>query len=86
MLTKEKTIRSERQNITIKGVKTFKDRSKQSSKYVGSYEVTEKLSPVAYRLALPIELKHGLSFVMFHCFKVCSRPRSHQGGKAYKGR
>nr|GEU85528.1 hypothetical protein [Tanacetum cinerariifolium] len=39
-----------------KGVVRFGKRSKISSRYVGSYEIVERVGPVAYRLRLPQEL------------------------------
>ena len=29
-----------------------------SPRYIGPYEIIEKLNPIAYRLGLPIELEH----------------------------
>ena len=29
-----------------------------SPRYIGPYDITEKLNPVAYRLDLPLELEH----------------------------
>ena len=31
---------------------------KLSARYIGLYEVIEKLNPVAYQLELPVELEH----------------------------
>ncbi|CAL2256356.1 unnamed protein product [Prunus armeniaca] len=39
-----------------KGVMRFKKRGKLSPRYIGPYEITECIGPVAYRLALPPEL------------------------------
>nr|GFB80393.1 putative reverse transcriptase domain-containing protein [Tanacetum cinerariifolium] len=39
-----------------KGVVRFGKRSKLSPRYVGSFEIVERVSPVAYRLRLPKEL------------------------------
>ncbi|KAL6277398.1 hypothetical protein ACE6H2_020999 [Prunus campanulata] len=39
-----------------KGVMRFGKRGKLSPRYIGPYEITERVGPVAYRLALPSEL------------------------------
>ena len=39
-----------------KGVLRFGKRGKPSPRYIGPYEVIERVGPVAYRLALPLEL------------------------------
>ena len=39
-----------------KGVMRFGKRGKLSPRYIGPYEITERIGPVAYRLALPPEL------------------------------
>ena len=39
-----------------KGVLRFGKRGKLSPRYIGAYEVIERVGPVAYRLALPLEL------------------------------
>jgi len=43
---------------SIKGIRRFNVRGKLSPRYIGPYEIIEKLNPVAYRLTLPIELEH----------------------------
>jgi len=40
-----------------KGIKRLKVRGKLSPRYIGPYEIIEKLNPVAYRLDLPVELE-----------------------------
>ena len=42
----------------VKGVNRFHLRGKLSPRYIGPYEIIEKLNLVAYRLNLPIELEH----------------------------
>ena len=42
----------------IKGVTRFNVKVKLSPKYIGPYEIIEKLNPAAYQLILPIELEH----------------------------
>ena len=41
-----------------KGIKRFGVRGKLSPRYIGPYEIIDKLNPVAYRLDLPVELEH----------------------------
>jgi len=40
-----------------KGIKGFGIQSKLSPRYIGPYEIIEKLNPVAYRLDLPVKLE-----------------------------
>ena len=40
-----------------KGVIRFRKRGKLAPRYVGPYEIVERVGPVAYRLALPPELE-----------------------------
>jgi len=42
----------------LKGVRRFNINGKLSRKYIGPYEVIEKLNPVAHRLSLPTELEY----------------------------
>ena len=39
-----------------KGILRFSKQGKLSPRYIGPYEIIEKIGPLAYRLALPIEL------------------------------
>ena len=39
-----------------KGVMRFSNKGKLSPRYIGPYEIIEKIGPLAYRLALPLEL------------------------------
>ena len=41
-----------------KGIKRFGVRGELSPRYIGTYEIIEKLSPISYRLDLPVELEH----------------------------
>ncbi|KAJ8768423.1 hypothetical protein K2173_021576 [Erythroxylum novogranatense] len=41
-----------------KGVLRFGKKGKLSPRYVGPYEILERIGPLAYRLALPPELSH----------------------------
>ena len=42
----------------IKGVRRFNIRGKLSPRYIGPYQIIEKVNPVAYRLSLPTELEY----------------------------
>ena len=42
----------------IKGVRRFNIRGKLSPRYIGPYQIIEKLNPVACRLSLPTELEY----------------------------
>ncbi|KAL0405616.1 UNVERIFIED_CONTAM: hypothetical protein Slati_3875500, partial [Sesamum latifolium] len=39
-----------------RGVLRFGKQGKLSPRYIGPYEITERIGPLAYRLALPVEL------------------------------
>ena len=41
-----------------KGIRRFGVRCKLSARYIGPYEIIEKLNPIAYRLDLLVELEH----------------------------
>ena len=59
-----------------KGVLRFGKRGKLSPRYIGPYEVIERVGPVAYRLALPLELSqiHDVFHVsMLPVLPVCFR-------------
>ena len=42
---------------------------KLSPRFIGPYEITKKVGPVAYRLALPMELSQ--IYDVFHVSKLC---------------
>lgn len=42
---------------SMKGVARFGKRGKLSPRYVGPYEIVERLGPVAYQLSIPVELQ-----------------------------
>ena len=42
----------------VKGVTRFNINGKLHPRYIEFYEIIEKLNPIAYRLDLPVELKH----------------------------
>ena len=39
-----------------KGIMRFGNKGKLSPRYIGPYEIIEKISPLAYKLSLPLEL------------------------------
>jgi len=43
---------------TTKGIRRFGVRGKLSPRYIGPYEVIEKVNPIAYWMVLPVELEH----------------------------
>jgi len=51
-----------------KGIKRFTVQGKLSPRYIGPYEIIEKLNLVPYRLDLPIELEHVHN--VFHIFQL----------------
>lgn len=42
--------------LPMKGVMRFEKKGKLSPKYIGPYEILQRIGKVAYRLALPMEL------------------------------
>ncbi|XP_022876882.1 uncharacterized protein LOC111395103 [Olea europaea var. sylvestris] len=52
-----------------KGVIKFGKRGKLSPRYIGPYEIVERIGPVAYRLALPTELSRIHD--VFHVSMLC---------------
>ena len=45
----------------------FERKGKLSPRFIGPYEVIEKVGPVAYKLALPPELEKSIMFFMCQC-------------------
>ena len=41
-----------------KGIRRFEGAIQLSPRYIGPYEVIEKLNPITYRLDIPVELDH----------------------------
>jgi len=52
----------------VKGIRRFNIKGKLSPRYVGPYDIIQKISPAAYRLALPPELQHVHD--VFHLFQL----------------
>ena len=46
----------------------FGKKGKLSPRFIGPYEVIEKVGPVAYRLALPPDLERFIMFSMCQCY------------------
>ena len=42
--------------FSLRGVARFGKKGKLSPRYIGPYEVIERVGPVSYKLALPVEL------------------------------
>ena len=51
-----------------KGVVRFEKRGKLNPRYIGPFEIVERIGPVAYRLDLPEELSRVYN--VFHIFKL----------------
>ena len=55
----------------IRGIRTFRERGKLSPRYIGLYEVVERLNPIGYRLDLPVELEHVHNVFHISQLKKC---------------
>jgi len=53
----------------VKGVRRFNVKGKLSPRFVGPYDIIEKINPAAYRLSLPPELQHVHD--VFHISQLC---------------
>ena len=51
----------------LKKVMRFGQKGKLNPRFIGSYEVIEKVGPMAYKLALPPELEKSVMFFMCQC-------------------
>jgi len=52
----------------VKGEKRFNVRGKLNPRYIGPYDIIEKLNPVFYQLNLPTKLEHMHN--VFHIFQL----------------
>ncbi|XP_020081159.1 uncharacterized protein LOC109704786, partial [Ananas comosus] len=53
----------------MKGVRRFGVRGKLSPRYIGPYEILERIETLAYRLALPLKLVSVYN--VFHVSNIC---------------
>ncbi|KAG8490322.1 hypothetical protein CXB51_015498 [Gossypium anomalum] len=53
-----------------KKILRFSRKGKLSPRFIGPYEITERIGPVAYRLALPAELERIHNVFMYQCCDV----------------
>ncbi|KAI5348622.1 hypothetical protein L3X38_001509 [Prunus dulcis] len=67
-----------------KGVMRFGKRGKLSPRYIGPYEITERIGSVAYRLALPAELSRVHDVFHIHSSSEGSVEKSNRG-RSYMG-
>ena len=51
----------------MKGVLRFEKKEKWSPRFVGPFDILERIGVVAYRLALPPSLYQFIMFSMFRC-------------------
>ena len=51
-----------------KGIMRFGNKGKLSPRYIGPYEIIERIGPLAYKLALPPEWSGYIMFSMSACY------------------
>ena len=57
----------------MKGVMRFKEKSKLSPRYIGPFEILERIGEVAYQLALLLGCQVSILYFIFQCLRSIIR-------------